>query len=194
MLDNSAPGRLSPPAAGCVLPRACSASRARAWTMNGPSGSRPDHTAPTIPPGTRMRPTSRSVGIGSIQCHDDEARTASAQPSGSGIDSPRPASARAPGTCVSSTARMRSSGSIATTSSARSIRSLVNAPVPAPRSTTLPTRDATNQSTAATGGPGRYRSYCDAMPPKLAARSAFSAAEAPVDDMGTGSTPLTSRP
>ena len=33
----------------------------------------------------------------SIQCHDDEAITASALPSGSGIDSPRPATRPGPG-------------------------------------------------------------------------------------------------
>ena len=91
----------------------------------------------------------------SIQCHEDDASTASTLASGSGIASPRPATARTPGTDSASTARMRSSGSTATTSSARPISRRVRAPVPAPRSTTVRTGCGRTQSTAWTGGPGR---------------------------------------
>ena len=71
--------------------------------MNGPSGSGPVHTAPNTPPGTSTRWISASVGIGSIQCQDDDANTPCAEPSGTGIASPRPASARTPGSSAAST-------------------------------------------------------------------------------------------
>ncbi len=66
-------------------------SSACAWAMRPVSGSGPDHIAASVPPGTRTRPTSSSVGTVSIQCHDDDASTASTLASGSGIASPRPA-------------------------------------------------------------------------------------------------------
>ena len=91
----------------------------------------------------------------SIQCHEDDASTASALASGRGIDSPRPATARTPGTDSTSTSRMRSSGSTATTSSARPTSSRVRPPVPAPRSTIVRTGVGSTQSTAAAGGPCR---------------------------------------
>ena len=108
-----------------------------------------------MPPGTSTRATSCHVGTGSIQCHEDDATTASAPASGNGIDSPRPATARTSGTEPSITARMRSSGSTATTVSARSRSNRASLPVPAPRSTAVRTGTGRIHSTAAAGGPGR---------------------------------------
>ena len=107
----------------------------------GALGVGPDHRAPSTPPGTRTRATSFRVGAGSIQCHDEEASTASAHHRAGGSTPPvhRRPGCRAPR--PTSTDRMRSSGSTATTSSALPTRSRVSAPVPAPRSTTLATCD-----------------------------------------------------
>jgi len=88
----------------------------------------------------------------------DPATLAAALPSGIGIDSPRPFTARAPGTSAVSTDRMRSSGSMATTRATLPRSSLVIAPVPAPRSTTTVAESGIIQEIAASGGPGRTRS------------------------------------
>ena len=75
------------------------------------------------------------VRSGSIQCQAEEMNTPSALASGSGMASPRPSSASMPGERALSTARIRSSGSTATTRGTLRASTLVSSPVPAPTST-----------------------------------------------------------
>ena len=84
--------------------------------------------------------------------------TPSALASGSGMASPRPARTSTPGERAASTARIRSSGSTATTRGTRRASALVSSPVPAPMSTATWQPGGTSQSTAASAGGGRSRS------------------------------------
>ena len=98
------------------------------------------------------------VCSGSIQCQADEMVAASRHPDRRGRCSAQLRTARTRGERSASTSSIRWSGSTATTASALDSSWRVSAPVPAPRSATVPAGDRRTHSTAAIGGPGRKRS------------------------------------
>jgi hypothetical protein len=146
---------LPSPSRGSLTPG--SRSRSSSATQSCPR-SRLVQTTPSRPPGRSTRAISGTARAGSSQCQAVDTNTASAYPSGSGISSPQPSSTRTRGDCLASTARIRASGSIATTWAARGASARVNSPVPAARSTASRQPAGTSQSSASAGGPGRTRS------------------------------------
>lgn len=133
--------------------RSRSSSATQSWCR-----SRLVQTTPSRPPGRSTRAISGTALTGSSQCQAVDTNTASAHPSGSGISSPQPSSTRTRGDRCASTARIRASGSTATTWPTRPSSARVNSPVPAARSTASPHSAGTSQSSASAGGSGRTRS------------------------------------
>src|SRR5436190_7127535 len=134
----------------------------------------------TSPPrGLRTRTISPTVSSLAYQWKASAVKTASTEPSGTGIASARPASASAPGTNSSSTARIASSGSTAITRPNRGTRSRVSLPVPAPRSSTVESgpssRSAAARSISSAGHTGRPSSYSRADCPNLSGGASFLA-------------------
>jgi hypothetical protein len=125
---------------------------------HGTRSSRVVHITPSVPPVRSTRVICGTARAGSSQCQAAEITTASTDASGSGMSSPRPSRTSASGQRAASTARIRASGSTATTRAARPMSSLVTRPVPAARSRTALAPGGTSQSSAADGGAGRYRS------------------------------------
>ena len=117
---------------GAAAPSAASRSPA----THGTRSSSLFHSAPSTPPAVSTRAISGTARDRSNQCSDCAQRTASTDPSASGIASAGPARARADGTRLRSSASIASSGSTAVTSAPRSASSAVSLPVPAPRSST----------------------------------------------------------
>ena len=158
--DNGVPGGNT--TSRCLRPLSAgrSASRdSRAKALNsatqGTRMSREIQITPSLPPGRSTRVISGTARPGSSQCQAAEITTASTDAAGSGISSPRPASTSASGLLAASTARIRSSGSTATTRAARPMSSLVTTPVPAARSRTACAPGGISQSSACGGGGGR---------------------------------------
>jgi len=107
------------------------------------------------PCGRRTRWISASARSPSNQWNACPTVTASAEPSGSGIDSAVPSSARMPGMEAASLARMAATGSTATRVAPYAASILVSFPVPAPRSTTtVPGATPSASASQATAGTG----------------------------------------
>src|SRR3954470_2957517 len=134
----------------------------------------------TSPPrGRRTRAISATLSSLAYQWKASAVKTASTESSGSGIASPRPSSASAPGTTSARTSRIPASGSTATTRPNRGTRSRVSLPVPAPRSSTVESRPRPSspdtRSISSAGHCGRPSSYSRAALPNLSPRATFSA-------------------
>ena len=157
MVRTSSGVRMASPSLSCGSLIPGSRSRSSSATQSCPR-SRLVQTTPSRPPARSTRAISGTARAGSSQCQAVDTNTASAHPSGSGISSPQPSSTRTCGDCLASTARIRASGSIATTWAARPASARVNSPVPAARSTASRQPAGTSQSSASAGGPGRTRS------------------------------------
>ena len=143
---------------GCPAGRSASRdSRAKALnsSTHGTRSSLETQITPSLPPGRSTRVISGTARSGSSQCQAAETTTASTDAAGSGMSSPLPARTSACGQRAASTARIRSSGSTATTRSARPMSSLVTMPVPAARSRIASARAGISQSSACGGGAGR---------------------------------------
>lgn len=137
---------------GSLMPgnRSRSSSATQSWER-----SRLVQMTPSRPPDLSTRPISGTARAGSSQCQAVDTNTASALASGSGMASPQPRRTRTCGERCASTARIRSSGSTATTCAARPSSARVNSPVPAARSTATSQPGGTSQSSACAGGSGR---------------------------------------
>ena len=177
----AAPRTGRPRPAGAIRPRARAAGLARRRartprrsrprprrrrTRTRPGCSRRSRARRAVATRARSRRPTRPLAN---QWNASPEKTASTLASASGIDSPRPASASAPGTTSSSTARIASSGSTATTRANRGTSSRVSLPVPAPRSSTSAAgprpSSAITWSSSSTGQPGRPSSYSRAVRP-----------------------------
>src|SRR5215468_2516134 len=152
-------------------PRAnASSSTASTRSSSGDSCSRKMFQKIASAPCDRStRSSSATVSGVANQWKASPEKTASTAASPTGIDSALPASAAGPGTTSSSTARIRSSGSTATTRANRGTRRRVSLPVPAPRSSTSASRpsprSATTRSSSPAGHSGRPSSYSRAVRP-----------------------------